>query len=214
MSSHVPDVALDLFASAGYGPTTMREVAEAAAVTPASIYHRFKTKSGLLSAAVAPLVEDLETVILAPPEPRLPTVEDRILLIRGYLLSLLRHREAGQLLLYDPSTRPTPAHAELTDQHRRLVSLLLGPRASMQQQVRARCALAIAQLGVGELKSVPPHRLRRPLVEAAIDALIGSAALAERDAVGEEELIDLRDDAQMDDPGGYGANDPLYGADR
>ena len=35
--------------------------------------------------------------------------------------------------------------------------------------------MAIAELSAGELKGVPGHRLRKPLWEAAIDVLLGTA---------------------------------------
>ena len=95
-------------------------------------------------------------------------------MIRGYLLAILLHREAAQVLLFDPSAGGTAPAERLADQQRRMVALLVGPRGTIDRQVRTRCAVAIAQLGAGELKGVPGHRLRKPLWEAAIDVLLGT----------------------------------------
>ena len=156
------DVASRFFSSNTYGATTVRGIASAADVTPSAIYYRFHDKVGLLAAVAEPLLSDLEA-LLTGTSASVRSI-DRVEVMRGYLLAILQHREAAQVLLFDPSAGGTAPAERLADQQRRMVALLVGPRGTIDRQVRTRCAVAIAQLGAGELKGVPGHRLRKPSV--------------------------------------------------
>ena len=117
---------------------------------------------------------------------------DRVEVMRGYLLAILLHREAAQVLLFDPSAGGTAPAERLADQQRRMVALLVGPRGTIDRQVRTRCAVAIAQLGAGELKGVPGHRLRKPLWDAAIDVLLGTDEPRIHVSEGGDATLDVR----------------------
>lgn len=171
-SSRVVEVASRLFAEGGYGATSVRAVADAAELSHTTVYRLYRNKEGLLAAATEKLTHDLDDILAMTPAPG--TSVDRIAVIRSYLLALLRNRPAAQLLLFDASVRGTAVAQVLADQQRRLTARLVGPRASMDRHVRARCAMAIAQLGAGELRAVPLHRIRQPLLAAAIDSLVGA----------------------------------------
>ncbi len=55
--------ATELFASRGFDATSMRDVAAAAAVQPASLYYHFASKESLLLAVVEPAARDLAAAI-------------------------------------------------------------------------------------------------------------------------------------------------------
>ena len=182
----------------------MRSVASAADVTPSAIYYRFHDKVGLLAAVAEPLMSDLEA-LLTGTSASVRSI-DRVEVMRGYLLAILQHREAAQVLLFDPSAGGTAPAERLADQQRRMVALLVGPRATIDRQVRTRCAVAIAQLGAGELKGVPGHRLRKPLWEAAIDVLLGTAEPRIHVSEMGDAMFDVRSPRHGADPGGQCAN--------
>ncbi|MGE3621182.1 MAG: TetR/AcrR family transcriptional regulator [Acidimicrobiia bacterium] len=161
-----------LFAERGYGPTSVRQVAEVAGTTPRVLFHHFGTKEGLLNALAQPLVDELDEALATPAFPDADL--DRATLVRTYVALLLRRRDVARVLLVDDSARTAPAGVALAERQRRLAARLVGPRGNLERQVRARCALAVAQLAVGDLKTVPAFRLRLPLTEAAVDALVGA----------------------------------------
>jgi AcrR family transcriptional regulator len=169
----VVEVASKCFSANTYGASSVREIASAADVSPSAIYYRFHDKVGLLAAVAEPLLSDLETLL--PDTSTSVGSIDRVEVMRGYILAILHHRECAQVLLFDPSAGGTAPVERLADQQRRMIALLVGPRGTIDRQVRTRCAVAIAQLSAGELKGVPGHRLRKPLWEAAIDVLLGTA---------------------------------------
>ena len=187
---HVVGVASRFFSSNTYGATTVRGIASAADVTPSAIYYRFHDKVGLLAAVAEPLLSDLEA-LLTDTSTSVRSI-DRVEVMRGYLLAILLHREAAQILLFDPSAGGTAPAERLADQQRRMVALLVGPRGTIDRQVRTRCAVAIAQLGAGELKGVPGHRLRKPLWEAAIDVLLGADEPRIHVSEGGDATLDVR----------------------
>jgi AcrR family transcriptional regulator len=83
---HVVDVATPLFASLGYEATSVRQVADAAGVSPQTLYNAFGSKSGLFSAVVDVVVAgDHEPVAVAdrPAVRVLDEIEDPVELVRA-----------------------------------------------------------------------------------------------------------------------------------
>lgn len=164
-------IAPHLFAGRGYAATSMREVAEAAGYSKATLHRHFTTKDELVEAFAEDFVLDVDA-ILSSVSLDADADEDRVTVIKAYLLALISQREVAKVVLCDAGVRRSPIGQRVDDQQRGLAARLAGPRASLRQQVRARCALAIVHLLVDELATVPAHRLRQPLLEAAIDTLV------------------------------------------
>ena len=183
------EVASAHFVEHGYGATALTALAEAAGLELPHARRLFRSKSVLLDAIVAPLIDEIERGM---PGIRVGVGSDRIALLRSYLLALLRSRRAARIVLFDPSARGTEAWERHAECMRRLVALLVGPRANLERQVRVRCALAVCQLGAGELAGVPVHRLRHPLLEAAIDTMVGSDPRSGRVSTRGDVELDLR----------------------
>jgi AcrR family transcriptional regulator len=160
-----------LFAEQGYQSTTMQEVADAAGCSKAALYHQFPSKDELLAAVAQPFVVDVEAV-LETVSLDLSAVDDRVSVIRAYMLALASHREVAKVVLLDSGTRSSVIGQQVLSQQRRLAARLVARRAPFREQVRARCAISIAHLMVGDLGGVPLHRLRGPLFEAVVDTLL------------------------------------------
>jgi len=162
-----------LFVRRGYAATSLRNLSEAAGCSKAALYHHFATKDDLLAAVAEPFIDEVEVVLSSVSLVR-GEDEDRVAVIRGYVLALSGHREIARVLLLDMGVRPTPVGQRVIEQQRRLAARLAGSRAPLRVQVRARCTIAISHLMVGELASVSVHRLRPSLLEAAIEVLVPS----------------------------------------
>jgi len=80
--------ALELFWEKGFGETSLAEVIARAKVHPGSLYHYFKTKEGLLIAALERLSEMLYPALLAPAWEKVDDPLERIFALLG------RYREA------------------------------------------------------------------------------------------------------------------------
>jgi len=59
------DAATQLFAARGFDATSIRDVAAAAGLQPASIYHHFPSKEALLLAVVTPAAQELAVAVTA-----------------------------------------------------------------------------------------------------------------------------------------------------
>lgn len=165
------EVAPRIFADRGYIATSLADLAQTAECSKASLHRYFPTKEALLAAAAAPFLDDVDD-ILRTVSLDLGPDEDRIGVLQSYTIALGAHRHIAKVVLMDSGTRKTRTGARVAEQQRALVARLSGPRAPLRHQVRARCAVAVSHLLVGELVNVPLHRLRPALLEAAIESLV------------------------------------------
>jgi AcrR family transcriptional regulator len=165
------EVAPQIFADQGYAATSLADLAQAAECSKASLHRYFPTKEALLAATAEPFLDDvdhiLETVSLD-----LGLDADRVEVLQSYMHALAAHRCMAKVVLVDSGTRETDTGARVAEQQRSLVARLTGPRAPLRQQVRARCAVTVSHLLVGDLVNVPVHRLRPVLLEAAIESIV------------------------------------------
>jgi len=168
-----------LFASLGFADTSLQDLADAAGCSRSSLHHEFATKDDLLAVVAEPFVEAIERM-LASFSLDLSVDDDRVSVIQTYLIVLGGHRDVAKVLLTDAAARRTAVGERVVEQQRSIVARLTGPRAPLRQQVRARCALAICHLMVGELAGVQLHRLRPPLFEAAVDLLAPAGGASSR----------------------------------
>src|SRR5262245_45299967 len=172
-----------LFARQGYAATSLQELADAAGCSKSALYHHFASKDELLEASGEGFITDVEAA-LSSVSLDLDEEQDKVAVMETYLVALGAHREVAKVLLIDVGARSTAIGQRVVEQQRSLVARLSGRRAPLRQQVRAHCAVTISHLMVGELSSVPVHRLRPPLLEAITQMLartdlpgsLGSAA--------------------------------------
>lgn len=165
------DAAPGLFASKGYRTTSISELVHAAGCSRAAFYRHFASKDDLLEEMGQPFIADVDS-FLASVSLDLDADRDRISVLQSYVLALGVHRAVAKVLLTDSGARDTRVGQTVLEQQRSLVARLAGARAPLRQQVRARCAVAMSHLMVGELYAVPVHRLRPPLLAAAIETLV------------------------------------------
>ncbi len=59
----IKEAALELFASGGYGQTSLREVAESLGISKAALYYHFRSKDELLTELLQPMVDDQQRLI-------------------------------------------------------------------------------------------------------------------------------------------------------
>lgn len=172
-------VAAQVFIARGYAATSLRDLADAAGFSKAALYRLFASKDDLLATLAEPFIREVEDV-LSTVSLDADADTDRIEVIQAYVLALCAHRDVAKIVLTDSGVRPTAVGQRVFEQQRTLVARLTGPRAPLRQMVRARCAVSISHLIVGELSSVPVHRLRPPLLDAAIETLVLDQSLASR----------------------------------
>ncbi len=104
--TQILSVATALFGEKGYEATALREIAERLEFTKAALYYHFASKEALAEALAAPLLDDLEALLAAPPRrgELLPAYLDVLLLhhdvvrIIGRDLTLLSHASIGDRL--------------------------------------------------------------------------------------------------------------------
>jgi AcrR family transcriptional regulator len=100
------DTAADLFASAGYVGTSLRDVADACGILPGSLYHHFESKEAI----AIELLERYQTELDAIGSPALDDLGSNTALARisaqavAIAACAIRHRAALQLSVYEPHT--------------------------------------------------------------------------------------------------------------
>ncbi|MBM7517363.1 TetR/AcrR family transcriptional regulator [Nocardioides nitrophenolicus] len=121
------DAATRLFATHGVSGTSLQQIAGAAGITKAAVYHHFPTKEEVVAAVLAPALEAIDALVRtaeAHDEPRTRT-EAAII---GLADQAVTHRQRWAVLLQDAAVeeyiRNDPGHDELFT---RLRGLLTGP---------------------------------------------------------------------------------------
>ncbi len=123
--TRILDVATHLFATKGYGSTSVREVVEAAGVTKPTLYYYFDSKAALFKEVVGMHLDGLGAflrVVIDGPG----TVRERLFLfIEGYVNSALEHKDVVRLLAtaHRPTDQNQPS-VDLMSTHLRKMSAL------------------------------------------------------------------------------------------
>src|SRR5580704_11984475 len=108
--SRILAVALELIAENGFAATSTRELSERLGFTKAALYYHFRTKDDLLTALVAPALDDLGS--LAHDGPRSTTPAARRELLAGYVDLVATHEGLIRVLSQDPSVAGHPVLVE------------------------------------------------------------------------------------------------------
>lgn len=143
---HILDVATRLFVAHGYSGLSMREIAEAAGLSKAGLYHHFKTKEELF---IAVLEENIETVaaIIEAAHREHTTLRDQLTAILTGIFTLPPERRAiirlasQEMAALQPETRQ---------------AFMMRYQASFIQRLDALMQAAIAR---GELRPLPSRML-------------------------------------------------------
>ena len=139
-----------LFANQGYTATTMQQVAEAAGLGKATLYHYVRDKPALLAAIAGGHVARLEALVgevaaeALPPEPHLARLIERFL--RAYAHAQHEHR----VLTEDVKFLPAPEREALLEGQRRVVLAFADAVAALRPELAAaRLAKPVAMLLFG-----------------------------------------------------------------
>ena len=167
--------ALSTFCERGYGPATLEEIGAKVNLTRGGVLHHFKSKAVLLEAVIDPYREALTDLLLHIQLDDPPSRGQRRQLLGSLADLMLEYRGSLRLLTNDVSAR---AQLGRNDQwplaEGRLVSLLLGSKATDLTQVQVAAALGALIQPVASLwLDLDDATTRGQLVEAAVAVLDG-----------------------------------------
>ena len=172
--------AIDLFASQGYGGTSLRHIAEQLGVTKAAVYHHFRTKDDIARVVLGRALDALgamsDRLIVAGTDPAawqraLPQVIDIAVSQRQLLFVLERNENTFRSrFAADPVIG-----ARLTDDPAGLAGLLANPSADPAARVRLGCAFGslfgILFIFSDHYQDIPDDKLRQYLNDAIVALL-------------------------------------------
>ena len=156
----IATTAIDLFAEFGVGATTLQMIADGIGVTKAAVYHQFKTKEGIVIAAMEVELGKLEVALAeveADPGPRA-----REILLRQVIDLSVARRRVVSTLQHDPViVRLLADHAPFQVFVTRLFGALLGDETD--SGARLRVAMVASAIG-----AVVTHPLVADLDDATL----------------------------------------------
>jgi AcrR family transcriptional regulator len=168
----IQSVALELFAEQGYDKTSLREIAERLGVTKAALYYHFKSKEDIVTSLVEDYFGEIDELV-AWGKAQQQTPESRAEVLRRYygivagageVFRMLQHNQASVSHLKTAKNR-SELFRERMDA---LVSLLTGPDASLESQLRAAVALASVSFGCMFYSDrADPEQLRTTVLDIA-----------------------------------------------
>lgn len=170
------DAAVRLFVAKGYEETSLREVADAVGITKPSLYYHYASKLDLLVAIVNPLLDDLRA--LAEEVERMPPdVEARRTVLQSYIRTMIRHRDAGEMMLRNavPIVNAlADQYPVIVDANKALRNWLAGPEPTAVRLLRASAAmeiLAVALISNEIVQDTGDDVVEATLLEAALAVL-------------------------------------------
>ncbi|WP_113699408.1 TetR/AcrR family transcriptional regulator [Nonomuraea lactucae] len=164
--ARIQAVARELFVAQGVRDTSLRQISDRLGITKPALYYHFASREDLVRSIVQPLVDEMERFV-ATREPG-----DARRLLEDYFELIWRHREVIVMVVRDLSTLADLDLAErMFDWRRRLIALLLGPRITPADHVRATVALGGMSDCSAEYAHLPLDEVKGPAVEAAAAAL-------------------------------------------
>jgi AcrR family transcriptional regulator len=164
-------VALAEFERRGYYATSLRVIAARVGISKAAVLYHFPEKAELLAALAAPMLDDVERVIVAAEQ--VPDSEARWVVIEGLLDAELKHRQLLRTNLRDMAlSAAQPVFARFRDALLRGNALVAGRAASFATRVRAAQALAMLGDPVVLFADAPEDELRAEIL-VGVHALLG-----------------------------------------
>lgn len=135
--------ALRLFALHSFAGTSLQMIADNLGVTKAAIYHHFKTRDEILTAVVAPALNELRAVIDTARAQRGASAQaDKLL--TGFVALTIRHRKLIAMIGTDPGVTHalTSHHEDIGVLFGQPMELLRGLNGTAAGEVNASLALA------------------------------------------------------------------------
>ncbi|WP_067648331.1 TetR/AcrR family transcriptional regulator [Nocardia harenae] len=176
----IRDAALDLFAVKGFEQTSLREVADVVGITKASLYYHYASKQDLLGAIIDPIVDHMRSIATETDSVVWSGANVRTVL-RDYLRGIVRHRDAGVLLLRDTVAiinALNDRYPDWIDSSERIRLWLAGPSPTDESTLRAAAALEVITVALVSAEYVPgaPEELvEHLLLDCAVTVLGGLA---------------------------------------
>jgi AcrR family transcriptional regulator len=170
----IRDAAVRLFVAKGFEETSLREIADAVGITKPSLYYHYASKLELLVAIVNPLLDDLRA-LADDVEQLTPGVEARRTVLQTYIRTMIRHRDAGEMMLRNA----VPIINALADQYpvifdakKVLRNWLAGPDPTAVRLLRASAAMEILAV------ALISNEIAQDAGDDVVEATLLDAALA------------------------------------
>ncbi|MET9225992.1 helix-turn-helix domain-containing protein [Lentzea sp. NPDC003310] len=165
----IMQTARELFARQGVRQTSLQEIADRLGITKPALYYHFASREDLVRSIVTPLLEDGER-FLSGIEQRAGVTPREVL--EGFFDFHYRHRRDMLLLLTEMTTLTELGLIDVVLAWRgRLTRVVVGPDATLRQQVSAVLAFGGMQDCTMQFPDAPYDELRAWTVAAACDAL-------------------------------------------
>lgn len=185
MSRHdeLRDIALAEFASAGYSATSLQRIADLAGISKASVLYHYAAKEHLLEAAIAPTLDELDTLV-ATAEDAEYSVDNREAFVLRFVDFLLGHRQQVHLIINQQATIvDTPVINRAQALMVRLASFFHSRGASTAEKLRLGVAFGGAAYSLAAAKALgieepPVEEVREALVAVMLDLLLPMKARA------------------------------------
>jgi AcrR family transcriptional regulator len=154
------EAALALFLKRGYEGTPLSAVAAAVGISKPGIVHHFPAKEDILKALYYPAFAKVEALLESAP--------DRRALLEGYLGIMLEDRALTTLVATDLSVlaRPEIGH-KAVELNERLLTGVAGEGASLEERMRAECALGALRSAVMAFPQAEAETVREVGLRAA-----------------------------------------------
>lgn len=166
-SERILSAAGELFSARGYRATAMQAIADEVGITKAALYYHFDSKEAILQRLTVPLLDELEAVLAAAEAGGEPEAV-RWRAIEGYVDVHLRHRHTLTMLVKDMTLL---VQAPIADRFRAAIALantlVAGPAAGLEEQVRASQVVAGLADPVVLFRDVPAATLRALILDGA-----------------------------------------------
>jgi AcrR family transcriptional regulator len=165
--ARIQAVARELFLQQGVQNTSLRQISDRLGITKPALYYHFASRDDLVRSIVQPLVEDIERFV-ATREPG----GDARRLLEEYFDLIWRHREVTVMIVRELHTLGyMDLGKRMFDWRRQLIALLLGPRITQAQHIRATVALGGMSDCTVEYAHLPVTEVKPTAVDAAAAAL-------------------------------------------
>ncbi|MCX5205362.1 TetR family transcriptional regulator [Streptomyces sp. NBC_00237] len=170
MRGHILDSALRLFATNGFGGTSLHAIAADASCSKASLIYHFSTKEAILTELLTPAGEGLAA--LDGQLNTLPDEERVAAAVTGYVDLALRYRREVKILFEDtPAMICNPALGDIEALAARLATAMSGGSADPRRVVSAHMVLGAVFITCASELDVPDEVLRDELVAGALRTL-------------------------------------------
>jgi AcrR family transcriptional regulator len=172
----IRDAAMELFASQGFGGTTIDQIAEAANVSRATVFSYFRTKEEIVFGEAGAAIDELATRLRERPDHR-----TTIAVVRAWLDELAGWFEP-ELVLQQRLAREVPVvgarRLQLYGDAERAIADSLDAELGLEQQLAARLAAAALVAGLRVAEETAAARMEqedRALTAPEVAALLDGA---------------------------------------